>query len=64
MELAARAALPAGTEILEMRDEYSRHYSNGDGTIKAVISPHPINQLDAFGNWQVLVEVDLTQEAA
>ncbi len=28
---------PKGTEILELRTENSRHYSNGDGTIRAVI---------------------------
>ena len=29
--------LPRGTEIPELGDDHSRHYSNGDGTIRAVI---------------------------
>ncbi len=33
---------PAGTEIVELADAVSRHYSNGDGTITAVIAARPV----------------------
>ncbi len=50
--------LPAGTEITELRDEVSRHYSNGDGTVTAVISAGPIHVRDKFGKWVSPDEVD------
>ncbi len=33
---------PAGTEIVELAGAVSRHYSNGDGTITAVIAARPV----------------------
>ncbi len=33
--------LPRGTELPELGDEHARHYSNGDGTIRAVIEAGP-----------------------
>ncbi len=50
--------LPKGTEIVELRDEFSKHYSNGDGTITAEIHNTPIHRLDENGRW---VETDATQ---
>lgn len=53
--------LPKGTEIVELRDEFSKHYSNGDGTITAEIHGTPIHRLDENGRW---VETDATQNFA
>ncbi|MEO0078454.1 MAG: T9SS type A sorting domain-containing protein [candidate division WOR-3 bacterium] len=44
--------LPAGTEIVELRDQYSRHYSNGDGTITAEICPGPVRICNELGRWR------------
>lgn len=47
IDLSRAGHLPAGTEIVELRTTDARHYSNGDGTITAVIealnpgSPNP-----------------------
>ena len=38
--------LPAGTEMVELRDDCARHYSNGDGTITAVVSAGPGDDTD------------------
>ncbi len=37
VDLSQAGYLPAGTEIVELRTADARHYSNGDGTITAVI---------------------------
>ncbi len=38
--------LPAGTEIVELRDQYSRHYSNGNGAITAAICARGVHAYD------------------
>ncbi len=40
-DLLKAGYLPKGTEIKELGDGHSTHYSNGDGTITAVIEPAP-----------------------
>jgi len=50
-EAARGAGLPAGTEIIELRDAYSKHFSNGDGTIRAEIYAGAIHRLDGLGRW-------------
>lgn len=47
---------PAGTEIVELRDAFSRHISNGDGTITAEISSRPIHVLNNDSHWIPIVE--------
>lgn len=37
LDLRRAAWLPPGTEIVELRTANARHYSNGDGTIRAVL---------------------------
>lgn len=37
LDLAAASRLPAGTELVELRSPSARHFSNGDGTIRAVL---------------------------
>jgi len=55
-ELASKAMLPAGTEILELRNERARHYSNGDGrTITAKLYSAPIFRLNESGKWEPIV---------
>ncbi len=34
---------PSQNEILELRDPYSRHFANPDGSITALVSPSPIH---------------------
>ncbi|MEO0073120.1 MAG: T9SS type A sorting domain-containing protein [candidate division WOR-3 bacterium] len=53
-QLAAWAQLPAGTEILELRTENARHYSNGNGTITAEIHSAPIFRRTPTGGWEEL----------
>ncbi|MBN2537987.1 T9SS type A sorting domain-containing protein [candidate division WOR-3 bacterium] len=47
----AGAPVPAGTEIIELRDEFTKQYSNGDGTITAHIGAAPLHRLNAAGQW-------------
>lgn len=39
------------TEVVELRDAYSRHFLNRDGSITAEIHAEPINCRDRNGNW-------------
>jgi len=55
---AGAGFLPVGTEVTELRDEVACHYSNGDGSITAVISAGPIHARDDSGNWIRLEETD------
>ncbi|MEO0082194.1 MAG: T9SS type A sorting domain-containing protein [candidate division WOR-3 bacterium] len=48
--LATEAAfLPAGNEITKLRDEFSRHYSNGDSSYTAIIAAMPISERSGDG---------------
>ena len=42
----------ATTEITALRDETTKHYAMGDGTVQAVSFGHPIHELDENGQWQ------------
>jgi|GEM_PF-1154613 len=39
-------------EIISLRDEYTKHFRNEDGTITAASYPSSIHYLDEEGNWQ------------
>ena len=45
------AMLPVGTEIVGLRDAYTRHYSNGDGTVTARVFAVPVHRRDTDGLW-------------
>ena len=56
---AARGAgLTAGTEITELRDADSRHFSNGDGTIRAEIYAGATRRQDRSGSRAPVPETD------
>jgi len=39
-------------EIINLRDEYTKHFRNEDGSITAASYPQPIHYLDEDGNWK------------
>jgi hypothetical protein len=45
-------ALLGRPELVELREEFARHYALGDGRYLAVVSPTPLNYRDARGRWQ------------
>ncbi len=60
---ARPSELPAGNEIIELRDAFSRHYLNEDGTITARISSRPVHVKDESGAWVASGEITLEQTA-
>ncbi len=55
--------LPKGTEIVGLRTERSRHYSNGDGTITTETYAYPIHRQDEHGNWVEVDEIEVGSSA-
>ena len=50
---SAQSATPPGdNDIAALRTRTSRTYPGPDGTLKAVISPGPVNYRDSKGDWQ------------
>lgn len=40
------------SEVVSLRDAYTKHFYMGDGAFQAITYSHPVHELDSEGNWQ------------
>ncbi len=51
VEPSVEAQTAKVSEVVNLREEYVKHYDMGDGTFTAAVYPFPIHILDESGNW-------------
>jgi hypothetical protein len=45
-----------GPEIIELRDAYSKHFANPDGSVTAIVSSSPVHFQDNSSNWHPFIQ--------